>query len=134
LEAINGKISKASGANLDIITDIVTGLPVSDHDHGVNGIVFGDNGELYIQIGGNTNGGLAGQLSGSQLQKENVLGAATLVAYLSKSDFDGTITYDSDDDGNQVGALGSVEVFAHGNRNPFGVLLHSNGNVSLILH
>ena len=32
--AINGKISTLSGANLDILTDIVTGLPVSDHDHG----------------------------------------------------------------------------------------------------
>jgi hypothetical protein len=24
----------SSSANLDVITDIVTGLPVSDHDHG----------------------------------------------------------------------------------------------------
>lgn len=34
-KSINGKIQKASGANLDEITDIITGLPVSDHDHGV---------------------------------------------------------------------------------------------------
>jgi hypothetical protein len=32
--SINGKIQKASGANLDTIEDIITGLPVSDHDHG----------------------------------------------------------------------------------------------------
>jgi hypothetical protein len=32
--AINGKISRLSGANLDVLTDVVTGLPVSDHDHG----------------------------------------------------------------------------------------------------
>ena len=32
--SINGKIKKISGANLDVIVDIVTGLPVSDHDHG----------------------------------------------------------------------------------------------------
>jgi len=39
--AINGKISKISGANLDSIVDIVTGLPVSDHDHG----------ELRLELG-----------------------------------------------------------------------------------
>lgn len=55
-DAINGKVSTLSGANLDVYTDIITGLPVSDHDHGVNGLEFGDFGELYIQIGGNTNG------------------------------------------------------------------------------
>jgi len=49
--AINGKIQRASGANLDLVEDIITGLPVSDHDHAINGIVFGDKGELYMQIG-----------------------------------------------------------------------------------
>jgi len=33
-EAINGKIVKVSGANLDIVEDIITGLPVADSDHG----------------------------------------------------------------------------------------------------
>jgi IPT/TIG domain len=32
--SINGKISRISGANLDVVTDIVTGLPVCDGDHG----------------------------------------------------------------------------------------------------
>ena len=77
----------------------------------------------------NTNGGLPGQLSGSQKLKENVLSAATLVAYLANPGFDGVITYDSDDDGNQVGAKGSVEVFASGMRNPYGLVLHSNGKL-----
>jgi hypothetical protein len=40
-DAVNGKISRASGANLDIVQDIVTGLPVSELDHSVNGIEFG---------------------------------------------------------------------------------------------
>lgn len=33
-KAINGKIQRASGANLDVVEDIVTGLPVADMDHG----------------------------------------------------------------------------------------------------
>ena len=32
--AINGKVDNVSGANLDLVVDIFTGLPVSDHDHG----------------------------------------------------------------------------------------------------
>ena len=32
--AVNGKISRISGANLDVIEDVVTGLPVCDLDHG----------------------------------------------------------------------------------------------------
>lgn len=42
--------------------EFFSGLPISDHDHGVNGLEFGDNGELYLQIGSNTNGGLPGQV------------------------------------------------------------------------
>ena len=34
-KAINGKIQRAGGANLDVVEDIVTGLPVADMDHGV---------------------------------------------------------------------------------------------------
>jgi glucose/arabinose dehydrogenase len=99
---------------------------VSDHDHCINGLVFGDHGELYIQVGGNTNGGVPGPLSGSKQMKENVLSAATLVAHLANPEFDGALTYDADDDGNLDGGNG-VEVFAPGQRNPLGILLHSNG-------
>ena len=35
-DAINGKIQAVSGANLDIINDVVTGLPVSSLDHSVS--------------------------------------------------------------------------------------------------
>jgi len=35
-KSINGKIQRASGANLDKIEDIVTGLPVADMDHGTH--------------------------------------------------------------------------------------------------
>jgi IPT/TIG domain len=32
--SVNGKINRISGANLDVVEDIVTGLPVCDSDHG----------------------------------------------------------------------------------------------------
>jgi hypothetical protein len=119
--AINGKIWAVSGANLDTATPVITGLPVCASDHAVNGLEFGDNGELYIQIGSNTNGGVPGEISGG-LQKENYFSAATLVAYMGNSSFDGTLTYDADDDGNPVGGNG-VEVFTAGLRNPYGITL-----------
>lgn len=104
-------------------------MPVSDHDHGINAIEFGNEpGELFIQIGGNTNGGIAGQLSGSQLQVESYYSAATLRARVLDPNFDGTITYDAEDDGTPSGGNG-IDVFAPGQRNPFGLCLHSNGKL-----
>lgn len=127
-EAINGKISKVRGADLDDVEDVITGLPVSDHDHGLNGLQFGDNGELYITVGGNTNAGIPGAMTSTLQQKENVLSAAVLVAYVNRPDFDGKLTYDAPDDGNLVGGNG-VELFSVGFRNPFGLIQHSNGHL-----
>jgi glucose/arabinose dehydrogenase len=124
--AINGKVSRISGSNLDAMEDVITGLPVSDHDHAVNGLEFGDHGELYIQIGGNTNAGVVGPLTASHLQKDNVLSSATLVANVTDPNFNGFLTYDAEDDGNLNSGTG-VEIFAYGNRNPFDLVLHSNG-------
>jgi hypothetical protein len=93
---------------------------------GVNGIVFGNEGELYVQIGSNTNGGVPGPLTTKQIQKDNYYSAATVVAYLADPQFDGAITYDAADDGTPNGGSG-IDVFAPGNRNPFGIVLHSNG-------
>jgi hypothetical protein len=48
---INGRIMRASGAALDTIVTVISGLPVSDLDHGMNHMMFGDNGELYWNHG-----------------------------------------------------------------------------------
>jgi glucose/arabinose dehydrogenase len=121
--------SAISGSNLDVIEDIITGLPVSDHDHAVNGLEFGDHGELYILVGGNTNAGVPGAMSGSNLQKEGLFSAAALVAYLGRDDFDGHLLYDQVDDGNLIKGSG-IEVFSSGLRNPYDLVLHSiNGNI-----
>jgi len=124
--AINGKISVLKGVNLDMKDDVVTGLPVSDHDHSVNGIQFNDNGDLFIQVGGNTNSGVPGLLSSSGLQGENIIGSATLVAKLSDASFNGTIEYTST--GKMVPNDG-IMVFATGERNSYDLVFHSNGNI-----
>ena len=58
--------------------------------------------------------------------KENYFSAATVVAYTADANFDGTITYNAPDDGIPDLTKG-VEVWAAGQRNPFGITLHSNG-------
>lgn len=97
----------------------------------VNGIYFGNNGELYINVGSNTNGGIPGELSRNLLMSENYFSAAILVANMGRPSFNGFITYDAKNDGNPVSGVGQngVEVFASGLRNPFGITLHSNGNL-----
>ena len=50
-----------------------------------------------------------------------------LKADLAKPGFDGDIKYDADDDGNVVS--GDIKVFAAGRRNPYGVIMHSNGKL-----
>jgi glucose/arabinose dehydrogenase len=94
----------------------------------VNQITFGNRGELYINIGSNTNGGVPGGLSGNGVQKESYFSAATVVAYMANPSFDGYIEYDAIDDGSPVNFTG-IAVFASGLRNPFGLTLHSNGNL-----
>jgi glucose/arabinose dehydrogenase len=97
----------------------------------VNGIFFGNSGELYINVGSNTNGGIPGELSRNLLMSENYFSAAILVANLGKPTFNGFITYNAANNGNPVSGFGSngVEVFASGLRNPFGIVLHSNGKI-----
>jgi IPT/TIG domain/Glucose / Sorbosone dehydrogenase len=82
----------------------------------------------YFQVGGNTNGGVPGGLSGSKKLKESLLSGATLVANLADPLFDGYLTYNAPDNGNLASGHG-VEVFAPGNRSPFDLVLHSNGNL-----
>eukprot|EP00172_Hildenbrandia_rubra_P000746 Plantae.Rhodophyta-Hildenbrandia_rubra.ctg1412.p2 GENE.Plantae.Rhodophyta-Hildenbrandia_rubra.ctg1412~~Plantae.Rhodophyta-Hildenbrandia_rubra.ctg1412.p2 ORF type:complete len:1364 (+),score=308.33 Plantae.Rhodophyta-Hildenbrandia_rubra.ctg1412:7341-11432(+) len=107
---------------------LVTGLPVSNHDHAINSMVFDNNGDLLVQVGGFTNQGIPGEKLGGI--DENPLSAASLLVKTSKgASFDGKITYD-----NKVPELakqitGDVEVYASGLRNSFGITLHSNGNL-----
>jgi glucose/arabinose dehydrogenase len=125
----NGKVSAVSGPDMVFWKDVVTGLPVSDHDHGINGLEFDHNGNLFINVGGNTNAGVPGPLSSSGLQEEDALSAATLIARnVNSPSFDGKVKYDNTVTRNQVSGFG-VEVFSSGLRNAFDLVMHSNGKL-----
>jgi Glucose / Sorbosone dehydrogenase/IPT/TIG domain len=117
----------ASGPNLEVVTDIVVNLATSDLDHALNGMEFGDFGELFFTSGSNTNGGVPGPLSQSGMLKENFLSGAVNVAYISHPDFDGNIRWSAPDDGNMIAK--GIDIFASGLRNPFSIVMHSNGRL-----
>ncbi|PXF47725.1 hypothetical protein BWQ96_02407 [Gracilariopsis chorda] len=108
---------------------VVTGLPVSNHDHGINSIVFTQGGDLLIAVGGFTNSGLPQYRLGNYW--ETTLTAAVLIAKLSKgSSFDGVIKYSDEDVPRHAEPIsGDVEVYSSGLRNVFGMTMAGNGDV-----
>lgn len=107
---------------------IVDGLPVSNKDHAVNGLVFTQDGDLLIAVGGNTNAGLPGWKLGSWW--ETPLSGAIVIARLSKPSFDGNITYaNTDRHYALVQTGGDVSVYATGTRNPFALDMGADGSV-----
>lgn len=126
-DAYLGRLTKLTGPNFDQPVELISGLPVSHMDHANNGTYFGDDGNLYLQQGGNTNAGVPGAgLNG--FREEGLLSGATLIAYVRRPGFDGRITWSDPDPGlaAQTGGL-DVKVFAPGFRNPFDLVMHSNG-------
>ena len=96
LSPYSGQISVLSGPNFSNLDPLITGLPVSNHDHGVNDIIFDNKGDLYVAIGGNTNAGITNAKIGGI--PESPFSAAILKAEITKPDFNGTIEYSLPDD------------------------------------
>ncbi len=122
-----GRMTKLTGPSFSQPVDIISGFPVSRMDHANNGTFFGDDGNLYIQQGGNTNSGVPGSgLNGNR--EESLLSGATLIAYVRRPGFDGRITWSDPDPAVATQTSGfDVKVFAPGFRNPYDLVMHSNG-------
>jgi glucose/arabinose dehydrogenase/N-acetylneuraminic acid mutarotase len=131
-----GQVSILTGPNFDTPQPLITQLPTSNHDHGVCGLVFDNNGDLLIAAGGNTNAGvkwpLLGDLPGSPFS------GAILRAATSRPDFNGAIQYVTKSNGTpttdqvlgrNIESDGSahIEVFASGLRNSYDLALTTWG-------
>ncbi|CDF40686.1 unnamed protein product [Chondrus crispus] len=109
---------------------IISNLPVSNHDHSVNALMFDQKGDLLISVGGFTNMGLPGYKLGGYW--ETHLSAAVLIARTSLGDvFNGNLEYTTDLVRHAMLKKGDVEIFATGIRNGFAMTLTRNGNMYL---
>ncbi|KAI0565348.1 Glucose/Sorbosone dehydrogenase [Gracilaria domingensis] len=107
---------------------IITGLPVSNHDHGVGPIAFLADGSMLISIGSFTNAGVSKPGDGIGGVPENPLSAAIVRAPYLQPGFNGNIRYDQYDDPSVARKIaGDVEPYVTGIRNSFGMVRHSNG-------
>ena len=88
----NGVVA-LSGPNHSVLTQIITGLPVSGFNHGINGMQFDGEGNLLIAVGGNTNTGVFDGVFGSDAP-ESPLTSAVLRAAISDPDFNGNVVYE----------------------------------------
>ena len=126
-----GRVSVLEGPDFDTPLDLISGLPVSNHDHAIFGLEFDHDGNLYICAGSNTNAGVIHPNSGDL--NESPLTAAILRAPVGKPGFNGQVTYvhsvtglPSDDqvEGHDVDVAPGVDVelFSVGVRNPYDVV------------
>lgn len=133
-----GQVSILSGPDFDSPQPVITQLPVSNHDHAIDGMTFDENGDLLVSVGGNTNAGVQFPLLGDV--PESPYSGAILRARLSKPGFNGTILYEDtatgvlvDDQvfGEQVDVADGVdiEVYASGMRHAYDLVLHTNGYI-----
>ncbi|KYC35510.1 hypothetical protein WA1_06700 [Scytonema hofmannii PCC 7110] len=144
LSEYSGQVSVLEGPNFSVVKPLITGLPVSNHDHGVNGLTFDNQGNLYIAVGGNTNGGVPNSSIGGL--PESPFTAAILKADITKANFNGQIeyvlppdfeppsglTFDAEDsqvfgDEAKVASGVDVSVYASGLRNPYDVAFTTKG-------
>ncbi|AFY68806.1 hypothetical protein Pse7367_0498 [Thalassoporum mexicanum PCC 7367] len=137
-----GQVSLLSGANFANLDPVITNLPTSNHDHGVNGLTFDDSGNLLIAQGGNTNAGVKWPQIGDL--PESPLAAAILIADVNAPDFNGNIQYewagaapspDADPTNQVYGDLVTVvpgvdiSIYATGLRNAFDLVWTIDGRL-----
>jgi glucose/arabinose dehydrogenase len=127
-DGYEGVVSRFTGPSWTR-TDVITGLPNSTPhtNHYTNGLAFDSLGRLYIAQGSDSDSGLQ-----TPYYPETPLSAAILRADIHAPGFNGTLTYSpagtpANDNVDLVG--GDVSVFAAGTRNPYDLVLHSNGQI-----
>jgi glucose/arabinose dehydrogenase len=91
LSPYSGQVSVLTGPDFAVAQPLVTGIGVSNHDHGVNGLEFDSQGNLLIAVGGNTNAGIPADKIGGL--PESPFTAAILKAEITKPNFNGQIKY-----------------------------------------
>jgi glucose/arabinose dehydrogenase/N-acetylneuraminic acid mutarotase len=132
----SGQVSVLAGPDFDTPVPLISRLPTSNHDHGINGMQFDHNGDLLVCVGGNTNAGVRYPNMGDL--PESPLSAALVKAETSRADFDGALGYVLSDGGDpnndqvygeevDLAAGTHVGVYASGLRNTYDLVLSTWG-------
>ncbi len=139
----DGKLTRLSGPNLQVVQDIFTHLPRSKKDHLTNSVVVGPNNDLFIVQGSNSAGGEPDGAWG--LRPERLLAAAVLRVELTKlpttlplslfttdnisviNTAPATGLTMSDGTYNPYSTDSPVTLYATGIRNAYDMVFHSNG-------
>ncbi len=109
------------------ITDVVTGLPVSNHDHAVNALNFLPDGRLIIHVGGATNGGISVPTDNLGGIPPSYFAGALVTCPLSGA----RITYRNLSDPTSAATGDGCEIYASGFRNSLSGTVHTNGEYYL---
>ena len=144
LSPYSGQVSVLGGSQFSSVNELISGLPVSNHDHGINGLAFDNAGDLYIAVGGNTNAGITNSALGGI--PESPFSAAVLKADIREANFNGQIEYnlidgfdpppglpfdasDSQTWGDKVTVASGVDVrvYSAGLRNPYDIVFTTDG-------
>ena len=129
-EENSSTVSRVSGPNLNQVEHVITGLPRAIANHGINSIDFGQDGKLYIAMGGNTAMGAKSNLNSEfGTRPEQYFSAAMLVADVNNPSFKGNCAMPVNDYSAKVPEDCHVELFATGLRNSYDQVFHSNGRL-----
>jgi glucose/arabinose dehydrogenase len=128
----SNQIIRLSGQDFSDSEVVISGLPVSGHNHGTNDLEFDQDGRLLIAQGGTTSVGAAGDGADPRWRDwdETPLSGAILLASVNDPGFRGDIAYDSPGATSATSLIaGDVRVFSPGHRNTYDFVIHSNGNI-----
>jgi hypothetical protein len=87
----NGMVSVLEGPDFAAPLPVIMGLPVSNHDHGINGLLFDNAGDLFVCVGAMTNAGVPTLSMGTL--PESPLSGAVIKAETSSPTFNGVVSY-----------------------------------------
>lgn len=127
----NGEVivmENRGGSCIRKVGTVISGLPVSNYDHGVNALSFDNYGRMLITVGSATNGGVPHYALGDVA--DSPLSGSMLIASVEKKGFNGAVKYSTPNNPATARKIGGqVDTYAVGLRNSFGQCVHSNGHI-----
>lgn len=126
----SGRISRISGSDLEIVQDVIVGLPRSYRDHLNNQPSFGPDGALYFPQGSNTASGAPDEYWGER--QEHLLSGSILRLDVSRLNFGRALDVRTTDAGGNYDPFAPsapLTIYATGIRNAFALVWSDDGRM-----